>query len=39
MVGMRPPTGEEIDHVRREMWLWDLIGLADDPAAPADEYD
>lgn len=39
MWGVRPPTKDEADHLRHELWLWDLIGLADDPAAPADEYD
>lgn len=39
MWGVRLPTGDESDQLRREPWLWDLIGLADDPASPADEYD
>lgn len=39
MWGVRPPTRDETDQLRRELWLWDVIGLADDPAAPADEYD
>ena len=39
MWDVRPPTRDETDQLGRELWLWDLIGLADDPAAPADEYD